>query len=547
MTISVLDLILFALVAMPLVLVATQFPRIKGKPRLYALAWALGAFVVDEFALLLVGSPYFYYHVLIQAVIVSVVSGILCVLGKNEQHRVRFVPSYALLALGLIAGSAYLYTHPDAMAAVVVLNVLLVLSVNGILLIRATEDRAIPYLSIMALWVIRHLALHEQWMMLNNVFSGAFFIALTGHLLYKARSLNQSLIDEREFQVEARNVVVNMLYDISSEKSISSVDYTLVRVLEAIIEAISVEGAAIYTVEDRADDGVRIRFSQSSGVFWTMQVHGEHGAGKTTFMASDLKRESYRVGEGLVGLVGKRMELIELDRGHDRATMRELGLNPHNVRNVLAMPLSLKGALLGVLVVQNRKNTASFSDEDTRLLEALTEQAAISINNARMYEELARTHRIRQEMNIAADIQKQLLPKEIPLAKNLRVHPFIRPAKEVGGDYYDFIASGQGHHGIVIGDVSGKGLPAGMIMIIARTTLQIVARGAMGTQDVLTRFSREMYPRMRRGQFMTLNFLLWDDEMRRLRYSAAGHEHILWYRRERRRSEIRRASCRERV
>ncbi|MBD3239344.1 MAG: SpoIIE family protein phosphatase, partial [Chitinivibrionales bacterium] len=259
--------------------------------------------------------------------------------------------------------------------------------------------------------------------------------------------------------------------------------------------------------------------------------------GKTTFVTSDLKRESYRLGEGIVGIVAKSVQALELDRGHDRIEMRNLGLNPHNIRNVLAVPLRIRENVLGVLVVQNRKHKSSFSGDDTRLLEALTEQAAISINNARIYEELARTHRIRQEMSIATDIQKQLLPRDVPDAVHLQVHPFIRPAKEVGGDYYDFIESGPDKHAIVIGDVSGKGLPAGMIMVIARTTLQIVARRNTDVKDVLTRFAQEMYPRMRRGQFMTLNFLLWDDNARTLCYSAAGHEHILWYRAKRQKSE----------
>jgi serine phosphatase RsbU (regulator of sigma subunit) len=297
-----------------------------------------------------------------------------------------------------------------------------------------------------------------------------------------------------------------------------------------------VEGAAVYTREEKGSE-VRLRFAHSSGVFWTMQVHADQTASKTSFITKDLQRESYALGDGVVGIAAKNMQPLELDRGHERTRMRELGLNPHNVRNVLAVPLNVKERILGVLVVQNRKHKSSFSADDIRLMRALTEQAAISINNVRMYEELAKSDRIRQEMNIATDIQRTLLPKTVPLSAHLKVHPFIRPAKEVGGDYYDFIESAEGHFAIVIGDVSGKGLPAGMIMVIARTTLQIVARGCLDAKEALTRFSREMYPRMRRGQFMTLNFLLWDDDLRTLRYAAAGHEHILWYRTDRGHSE----------
>jgi len=163
------------------------------------------------------------------------------------------------------------------------------------------------------------------------------------------------------------------------------------------------------------------------------------------------------------------------------------------------------------------------------LLQALADQASISINNVRMYKELAHADRIRQEMSIATNIQKQLLPTSVPASSNLKIAPYFKPAKEVGGDYYDFIESKDGQPCIVIGDVSGKGLPAGMIMVIARTTLQIVARGKTDVKEAVIHFSKEMYPRMRRGQFMTLNLLQWEDSSRKLSFASAGHEHILWY------------------
>lgn len=539
MDLETLNLLFFAVMAMPLVLVVTQAPRVRGNPLVTALAVCYAVFVVDEFTLMRVGEEYLYYHVLVGGILLSAVTGISCILEAGEDApRPRFGPYYAVLALLLIGLSTYLYTAPDSLGSIVALAAAGVLVINGVLLIRTIEDNAAPYLGIIALWTARHFGMQQQWAVVNLLFTGGFYTAVSLYVAVRVLRVNRRIIEEKAFELNARETVVNMLYDISSsEQSISSLDFTLVRVLEAIIDALSVEGAAVYIKEGQEGEVPQFRFANSSGVFWTMQLHGEHGGGKTTFVSADLRRECYKAGDGLVGIVGKIGESMELDRGHDRVEMRNVGINPHNIRNILAVPLKIKENTLGVLVVQNRKNKTSFSSDDTRLLEALTEQAAISINNVRMYEELARTHRIRQEMSIATDIQKQLLPKTVPTSQHLSVHPFIRPAKEVGGDYYDFIECDERHHAIVIGDVSGKGLPAGMIMVIARTTLQIVARGENNTSEVLTHFSREMYPRMRRGQFMTLNYLIWDDDTRELRYSAAGHEHILWYRNERGKSE----------
>ncbi len=535
-----IGIILFAVLAAPVVLLMTQMSRIRRTPQMTALASCYGVLVLDEFLFMQLHQSYYFYHVLVSCTVVSVCAGLLSMMERpaGKDGSGRLWPYYLVLTAALTGIATRVYQAPQSMGAMAVTALLMVLVINGVVLIRNIDDNAIPYVSIAALWALRNAVAYQPWPWLNTILGGAQFGVLSLYVMGRARRANQGLVDERDLLVRERDMVVNMLYDISSSaQSITSVNFTLMRVLEAIIEAIQVEGAAVYTKDEKAGTGIRLRYAQSSGVFWTMQLHAEHGAGKTTFVASDLKREVYAVGEGLVGMVAESLESLELDRGADRLEMRNLGLNPHNIRNVLAVPLKVKDKLLGVLVVQNRQHKATFGESDTRLLNALAEQASIVINNARMFEELAKTDRIRQEMNIASDIQNQLLPKTVPVSEHLRVHPFIRPAKEVGGDYYDFIESGEGSFAIVIGDVSGKGLPAGMVMVIARTTLQIVARGQSDTKEVLTRFSREMYPRMRRGQFMTINLLVWDDAHRVLRYSGAGHEHILWHRADRGASE----------
>jgi serine phosphatase RsbU (regulator of sigma subunit) len=249
------------------------------------------------------------------------------------------------------------------------------------------------------------------------------------------------------------------------------------------------------------------------------------------FMKEHLEKTVYKVGEGVVGIVAQKKEMFRLERTHDADEMKRLGLNTRNIRNVLAVPLKVKDLVLGVLVVQNRKEEGVFNQNDMHLLQALGDQAGLSINNVRMYSELAKTDRLRQEMNIASDMQRQLLPTTIPAVENLKIAAYIRPAKEVGGDYYDFVENTDKSLGIVIGDVSGKGLPAGLIMVMAKTVLQIIARNESDAKTVVSQFAIEMYPKMHRGQFMTLNYLIWQPATRTLHCAGAGHEHILWYHR----------------
>jgi len=322
-----------------------------------------------------------------------------------------------------------------------------------------------------------------------------------------------------------------MLTDISlSTKNITSLEYTLIRILETIIDSLLVEGAAIYTLERSSQGTVILQYSQSSGIFWTIHTNTRRHTDTATFDREDLKNRSFGIGEGIVGMVAETQEPVEIDRNRDRHKMEAFGLHPAKIRNILAVPLKVKNQLLGVVVVQNRKNVPSFNNQEKELLQALADQAAIAINNVRMYAELAQADRLRQEMTIATNIQRQLLPTSLPTAPHLRISAFIEPAKEVGGDYYDFLETREKDCiNLAIGDVSGKGLPAGMIMIIARTTLHIVARGKNDVKEVVTRFAQEMYPRMQHGQFMTFIYLNWNDATRTLSYAGAGHEHILWY------------------
>jgi serine phosphatase RsbU (regulator of sigma subunit) len=229
-----------------------------------------------------------------------------------------------------------------------------------------------------------------------------------------------------------------------------------------------------------------------------------------------------------VGAVAESGTPCALDAAHSRDEMDRLGLNERAIRNVMAVPLSIKGQVLGVLVVQNRQGDKLFDSNDLHIIQAIADQAAASIKSFSVYSQLAEADRIRQEMKIAADIQAQLLPSEVPRVRNLGISVFIRPAKEIGGDYYDFVPYDADRTGIVIGDVSGKGLPAGMIMIIADSLLSIIAKRTMSTRQVIRDITGEMFDKMKNGTFMTLNYLIWDGETRVLRYTGAGHEFILW-------------------
>ena len=135
-----------------------------------------------------------------------------------------------------------------------------------------------------------------------------------------------------------------------------------------------------------------------------------------------------------------------------------------------------------------------------------------------------------RELKQARKIQQNLFPKQLP-PLSLDVAAKCRFAQEVGGDYYDFIPLGSGHVGLVIGDVSGKGVPAAMAMVSVRSTLRLIAPGNLSPKDTLTRLNSLVVPDLPRGMFVTLFYAVVPQEGGPMRLSCAGHNPAIHYRR----------------
>lgn len=134
------------------------------------------------------------------------------------------------------------------------------------------------------------------------------------------------------------------------------------------------------------------------------------------------------------------------------------------------------------------------------------------------------------ELKIAGDIQMKLLPKENPVMECLDICGKLVPAKEVGGDYYDFIQRKDNELDIIIGDVSGKGVPAGLIMVMIRTIVHSSVIPSVSPRDILLNINRFIFDNTEEDKFVTMLYLRWNEDEKKITYSAGGHEHILVYR-----------------
>ena len=146
----------------------------------------------------------------------------------------------------------------------------------------------------------------------------------------------------------------------------------------------------------------------------------------------------------------------------------------------LVVPLVNQGELIGTLNLGHRLSDQPYSGDDQRLLGSLAAQVAPAIRVAQLVKkqeaEAEERQRISQELKVASLIQQTLLPKDVPDLAGWHIDAFYRPAREVGGDFYDFIALDDGRIGLVIGDVTDKGVPAALVMASCRAMLRAVAQ-----------------------------------------------------------------------
>jgi phosphoserine phosphatase RsbU/P len=171
----------------------------------------------------------------------------------------------------------------------------------------------------------------------------------------------------------------------------------------------------------------------------------------------------------------------------------------------------------------------NFSTEDMTLLSVLSNQIAIAMENARLYNETIEKQRIEEDLQLAREIQRNLLPRFRPQGKRFELAGFNLPSREVGGDYYDFIPLSDDRIGIVIGDISGKGIPAAILMSNLQATFRISALHSKSTSEAMGLVNNQIIQTTSVEKFATLFYGVFDAKTRTLEYTNAGHNFpILW-------------------
>lgn len=196
---------------------------------------------------------------------------------------------------------------------------------------------------------------------------------------------------------------------------------------------------------------------------------------------------------------------------------------------IVISPLVVKEKQLGVIYVIEDKNKLIDLDEET--ISALVIQVSIAINNAQIYSELIVKERMSNELDVASRIQKKILPADVDEIFGLEIAQYFEPAKEIGGDYYDYTILDDNVFSITIADVSGKGIPAAFLMALGRSVLRtLTLTGDFAPNENLNELNKIIYSDITEDMFITMMHSKYNKENKTLYYSNAGHNPLVVYR-----------------
>jgi phosphoserine phosphatase RsbU/P len=294
--------------------------------------------------------------------------------------------------------------------------------------------------------------------------------------------------------------ILVLLNEIARElSSILNVDELLNRVAELLRKLIDYQMFSILLL-DSSGEKLQHRFS----LRFHENIHLKH---------------EVTLGRGIVGIAAQtRQAILVPDVSKDP---RYIEANPET-RSELAVPLIYKDKVIGVIDLEHTRR-GFFTDDHRRTMMTLAAQVAIAIENARLYEEIARQERrLERDLALARELQMRLLPQTLPKLPHLELAAKFVPARAIGGDLYDFIPYSLSRLGIVIGDVSGKGAPAAIYAALVSGILRSHAPIEPSPAEMLRAVNLSLAERRIEAQFVSLIFAVWDDQHRTLLVANSG-------------------------
>ena len=299
---------------------------------------------------------------------------------------------------------------------------------------------------------------------------------------------------------------LRMLLDITKTISRSlDLDEVLGLVMDTLGSLLPYDAAGIYLIEFESGN-------DSPYIFKSKVIRGYQ-------ISFDLIEPQLKLGEGFLGTVAQTGNPIispDVTRDDRYFAAREL------TRSEMLAPIISNDRVIGVFDLESDHFNA-YSEDDLAILQLLTSQVAIIIEKVRLHEEVVEKKRIQAQLEIARQVQLELLPHTDPLVKGFDVSAYIFPTEEVSGDYYDWVQIFEDQYGIVVADAVGKGIPAALLMSFLRAALRSCVQIGYAPHIALLKVSSLLRDSIEDNQFITAIYGILDSTNKSFVFSNAGH------------------------
>jgi len=334
---------------------------------------------------------------------------------------------------------------------------------------------------------------------------------------YSAKTKNL-LLEQTRFE-SMMGDISNSIKDFSNKKD-AATSY-----LDNLCRFLSAGGAAIYEW-----NGDKKYFScvAVSGIYFPLGIGSEKLFTRVDLLREMTFKQNIRDDRSIIWKCGHNNK-NGMFLNHSFGDMKVIiGNLSQEVRSIILIPLFQESVLLGVLVLQNKLGNDYLTETDFNMARSFSNFAAIILNTSRIAEQKNENLRMSTELNSGNVLQSSLFSYNIPKVNGIDVSFFMLPAKEIGGDYYDFLEK-DNKLAVVIGDVSGKGVSAGILVAIMQTYLQNQYKREDDLKKLIVDLNEYLSNKINTGMFVTMLIFEWDSKENKLYYVSCGHEHILHY------------------
>lgn len=297
---------------------------------------------------------------------------------------------------------------------------------------------------------------------------------------------------------------LQLLADLGRDFAASlDIHHTLSKAVEKITDYLNAEGGALFLLVDKGQ-----------------LLRCEACVGATEITGIELANDHGIVGRSVQEDKGEIVRDVSKDPSFDGSVDEKTGFT---TRSILCAPLSVSGEKLGAIeLINKRGGDGLFDESDLQLLEILASSAALAIHNARMAKELVEQEKLQRELELAAEIQRNLLPP--PPADDSPIYGVNVPARTVSGDFFDFFTLPDGRIAFCLGDVSGKGMNAALMMAKTASLYRCLGKTMDSPGKLLARINEEICETSTRGMFVTMVGGIYNPDTKKAIIANAGHE-----------------------